>query len=368
MTPVRDLAPDNAPWLPILGDVNDPRGATTDESADAGTEEPLDEGSAVRALDPSAEALHADDAPSSAEPDDAAEPPPPPPPPGDVASDVAPGDDESDDGLAPEPPPLPALDASAHAHMLVDPVMASAAADTPLFDATAPLYVASTRIAYPPAAALIRIDQLPTGADPSAGGGVATPYASTVRHAHAGSAPVPVGRRRWFRRTVATVVALLLLAMTGLAIYLFMSASGWRDQAKGYLGSSQELGGELAGTRNDLSGAQAELEAVRAQLATAQERIVELANEKAQLGDEWEITQQLVDYQERVSDAAGQVALALDQCVQGQQEFIGYLQRERESTAPTYDPAELAKFETDVEALCQAASEANIALQLELSR
>ena len=356
--------------------MNHPRGGATGESADAGTEEPLDEGSAARALDPSAETLHPDDdapssaEPSSAEPDDAIEPPPP-------AADAP-----ADDGLAPEPapsppapdgepappPPPPALDASAHAHVLVDPVTASAPADTPLFDASAPLYVASTRIALPPAAALTRIDPLPTGADPSAGGGTPTPYASTVRHAHAGSAPVPVGRRRWFRRTVATVVALLLLATTGLAIYLFMSASGWRDQAKSYLGSSLELGGDLAGTRSDLSGARAELEAVRAQLATAQERIVELANEKAQLGDEWEITQQLVDYQERVSDAAGQVALALDQCVQGQQEFIGYLQRERESTVPTYDPAELAKFETDVEALCQAASEANIALQLELSR
>ena len=343
--------------------MNDPLGAATDESAEGRTEEPLDEGLAARALDPSAEALHPDDdapppppAPDAAEPDDAAEPPPPPPPPADDA--VAP----------PPPPPPPALDASAHAHVLVDPVTASAAADTPLFDATAPLYVVSTRIAYPPAAALTQVDPLSTGAGDTTGGGMPTAYASTVRHAHAGSAPVPVGRRRWFRRTVATIVTLLLLATTGLAIYLLMSAREWRDQAKSYLGSSQELGGELAGTRNDLSGAQAELEAVRAQLATAQERIVELANEKAQLGDEWEITQQLVDYQERVSDAAGQVALALDQCVQGQQEFIGYLQRERESTAPTYDPAELAKFETDVEALCQAASEANIALQLELSR
>jgi hypothetical protein len=333
--------------------VNDPRGGATGASADAGTEEPLDEGSAARALDPSADAVE----PSSGEPDDvvddaAASAPPPPPP----------------DDAPPPPPPPPALDASAHAHVLVDPVLASAAADTPLFDATAPLYVVSTRIAYPPAATLTRIDPLPTGADLPVGGNGATPYASTIRHAHAGSAPVPVRGRRWFRRTVATVVTFLLLATTGLAIYLFVSASGWRDQAKSYLGSSLELGGELAGTRSDLSGARAEIEAVRAQLATAQERIVELANEKAQLGDEWEITQQLVDYQERVSDAAGQVALALDQCVQGQQEFIGYLQRERESPVPTYDPAELAKFETDVEALCQAASEANIALQLELSR
>ena len=353
MTPVCDPAPASAPWLPILGHVNDPRGRATGESADAGTEEPLDEGSAGRALDPSTETLHtADDAPAPPPADDAVEP-----------------------HSAVEPPP-PALDAPARARVLVDPVSASGGADTPIFDATAPLDVASTQVADPLTAPLTRIDPLPTSADRSAGGGVPTPNASTVRHAHAGSAPVPVpvpapvrvGRRRWLRRTLATVVALLLLATTGLAIYLFMSASGWRDQAKSYLGSSLELGGDLAGTRSDLTGARAELEAVRAQLATTQERIVELANEKAQLGDEWQITQQLVDYQERVSHAAGQVALALDQCVQGQQEFIGYLQLAAAPNGPVYDPAELARFETDVKALCQAASEANDALQLELSR
>lgn len=121
-----------------------------------------------------------------------------------------------------------------------------------------------------------------------------------------------------------------------------------------------------------MAGSQAELEAVRAQLSTAHARIVELADEKNQALDDWEITQQLVDYQQRVSEAAGGVALALDRCVQGQQELIGYLQQQAEASddpdkAP-YDPEQLAQFETDVELLCQEASEANISLQLELAR
>ncbi len=149
-----------------------------------------------------------------------------------------------------------------------------------------------------------------------------------------------------------------------------MSADEWRAQAGGYLRTAQQLGDDLAGTRNQLAGSQAELEAVRAQLSTAHARIVELADEKNQALDDWEITQQLVDYQQRVSEAAGGVALALDRCVQGQQELIGYLQQQADPTVstPPYDPEQLAQFETDVEALCQEASEANISLQLELSR
>ena len=176
---------------------------------------------------------------------------------------------------------------------------------------------------------------------------------------------------------IALVIAvgIALLAGVGLTVYLYQSARAWRDHADGYLREAQNLGEELATTRSDLAGAQAELEAVRDQLAAAHQRITELASEKAQISDEWEITQQLVDYQERISDAAGQVALALDQCVQSQQELIGYLARAAETprpgnspSPPPYDPAQLAQFESDVEAFCQEASEANISLQQELAR
>ncbi len=169
-------------------------------------------------------------------------------------------------------------------------------------------------------------------------------------------------------RVTAAVVGIALVATSVLAAYLYQSARDWRDHADDYLAQAQGLGAELAQSRSDLAGAQAELEAVRAQLTTAHQRITELADEKAQIGDEREVTQQLVAYQERISVAAGQVALKLDQCVQGQQELIGYLQRVADDPTAALPPDQLAQFEGNVEAFCQAASEANIALQRELSR
>lgn len=188
------------------------------------------------------------------------------------------------------------------------------------------------------------------------------------RHARLHTPRRPSRRRTILRRVLAVVLTLLLLGVSALAVYLYLSAQAWRDRATDYLGASLELGEDLSTTRSELSWAQAELEAVQAQLDTAHERIIELANEKNQLGDEREITQQLVDYQKRVSDAAGEVADALDRCVQGQQQLIGYLQASAQPGGPVYDPVELSDFETNVEALCQAASEANIALQDELDK
>ncbi|MBC7291641.1 MAG: hypothetical protein H5T83_09985 [Actinotalea sp.] len=159
----------------------------------------------------------------------------------------------------------------------------------------------------------------------------------------------------------------MTVALAASTVYLYRTTTAWQEQSEAYLDDARGLGGELAATRASLVGTESELEGVRAQLATAQGRIVELADEKAQIGDDREVQRQLVDYQQRVSEAAGQVALALDQCVQGQQELIGYLQNTVTDVAQ-YDPDELERFRTDVEVLCQTATEANIALQRELSR
>lgn len=166
-------------------------------------------------------------------------------------------------------------------------------------------------------------------------------------------------RRRWpvALLAVTTVVG----AVAG--AYLWRTSDAWQARAEEYLIASQALGTEIATTRTELADVQAELEAVRAQLGTAQARIVELADEKAQLGDDREIQRQLVDYQERVSEAAGRVALALDQCVQGQNQLIGYMEN-----AAQYDPVELDQYATSVQELCQTATEANTALQSELAR
>lgn len=153
-----------------------------------------------------------------------------------------------------------------------------------------------------------------------------------------------------------------MLLATAAAVYLYRTTTAWEDRAEEYRRAAEGLGGSLAATQAELEGARAELEGVRAQLATANERIVELADEKAQLGDDREVQRQLVDYQQRVSEAAGTVALALDQCVQGQDQLIGYLQN-----AAQYDPVELERFGQDVQTLCQQATDANAALQRELA-
>lgn len=169
-------------------------------------------------------------------------------------------------------------------------------------------------------------------------------------------------RGRLLVRGVVAVLVVLLLLASLLAAHLYRTTVAWQQRSAEYLKVSQQLGEDLAGSRAELAGARGELDAVRAQLATAQQRIVELADEKARLGDDREVQRQLADYQERVSDAAGRVALALDQCVQGQNQLIGYME-----DAAQYDPVELDRYASDVQSLCQTATEANTALQRELA-
>lgn len=175
------------------------------------------------------------------------------------------------------------------------------------------------------------------------------------------SAPARRPPRRW-----QVTSALLLLSTALLAAgttYLWRTTEAWERRAGDYEAVSIGLGAELADTRLELEDTTAQVEAITAQLQTAQERIIELADEKAQIGDDREAQRLLADYQERVTDAAGRVALALDQCVRGQNQLIGYLQN-----AELYEPEDLAAYTVEVADLCQAATDANTALQGELAR
>lgn len=197
-------------------------------------------------------------------------------------------------------------------------------------------------------------------------------------------APRPRHRRRRIRRVMAVTGVVLLVGALGttvvLARHLWRTAEAWEDRADRYERDASGLGQDLALERADLAATRAELEAVRDQLAVAHERIIGLADEKARLGDDNEVQKRLVDYQERVSEAAGTVALALDQCVQGQQQLIALLALPDPpdpppGTPPTPDPdapqppteAEIEGLRTEVDELCQAATEANIELQRELA-
>jgi hypothetical protein len=203
----------------------------------------------------------------------------------------------------------------------------------------------------------------PSGAPPTPPATAAASRAGQTGGNTVSPTPPTRSRRRWLLPTTAAVLALTTALLGGATAYLWHTSDAWEKRAADYESASKDLGAVLANTRADLKTTTADLAAVRAQLSTAQARIIELANEKAQIGDDREAQRLLVDYQQRVSKAAGTVAQALDQCVQGQNELIGDLQQ-----AELYDPAYLAARDTQVQALCQAATDANIALQSELSR
>ncbi|QGQ19572.1 hypothetical protein GC089_10485 [Cellulomonas sp. JZ18] len=173
----------------------------------------------------------------------------------------------------------------------------------------------------------------------------------------------PPPRRRRAVVVLALVLVGVLVAAGLVGARLWSTTQRWEQAAADWEALARSHGEQLAQAQAELEATTGDLQATRDQLATAQTRITELADEKAQLGDSTAAQQQLADYQARVSQAAGNVATALSNCVEGQETLIGYLE-----DAARWDAADLARFRADVERVCGAATEANAALQRELAR
>nr|WP_240934768.1 hypothetical protein [Cellulomonas sp. IC4_254] len=157
-------------------------------------------------------------------------------------------------------------------------------------------------------------------------------------------------------------MSVLLVLVTALAAYLWVRTVRYEEYAAGVEAQGRTIGTELATLRTQHDGTLAELDAVNEQLSTAQSRITQLADEKAQVGDDREVQRQLVDYQERISQAAANVASALSTCIDAQNQLITYLE-----DAQAYDPADLERFKSDVQGVCNAATVANTELQRQLA-
>ncbi|MFC8799935.1 hypothetical protein ACFT2C_19545 [Promicromonospora sp. NPDC057138] len=170
-----------------------------------------------------------------------------------------------------------------------------------------------------------------------------------------GPAPAPGPRRS------SLWLAVLLVATIAVGAYLWVTTVRWQRNSAEWEEKAHVYAEEVASLRMQLDGASSELEAARDQLSTATARISDLANEKAQLGDENIASQQYLDYQTQVSAAAATVASALGQCVSGQEQLVGYLKE-----AEQYEAADLSRYERQVNALCADADDANESLQREI--
>ncbi|WP_448071729.1 hypothetical protein [Georgenia yuyongxinii] len=170
-------------------------------------------------------------------------------------------------------------------------------------------------------------------------------------------------RARRPRRWVAVVLAVLLVLALAAGTYLAVLARAWSARSGELDAVAADLGTRLAQAQADLDQRTSELGTAQSQLQAARDRIVALADEKAQTGDEREAQRQLAEYQERISAAAGSVASALQECVSGQEQLIGYLR-----DAELFEPSALESFEAEVATFCDQAEAANADLQRELGR
>jgi len=175
--------------------------------------------------------------------------------------------------------------------------------------------------------------------------------------------PPPVRTYRTAVVALSVVLGLVLVGGGVLTGYLLRVNAAWQQHSQEWQALATQHGADLAQAQFDLESTRTELQGVRDQLATAQARITQLADEKAQLGDESAAQQQLTDYQQRVSHAAGQVATALSSCIDGQQQLITLL-----GNQSAWDPAQLATFKQQVNDYCAGARAANASLQAELAK
>lgn len=126
-------------------------------------------------------------------------------------------------------------------------------------------------------------------------------------------------------RTAIWILAALLALAVAAASYLGYLASKWSSFGEATHSANYELGETLLNTQVDLDSAKQSLENTRNQLTTAQQRISELAKEKALVGDDRE--QQRIIAQDTTAVATESLAISRDlaRCLDLQIEYSEYL-------------------------------------------
>lgn len=173
---------------------------------------------------------------------------------------------------------------------------------------------------------------------------------------------IPVKRQRLWIIITALLVALLIAA--SVIIYRLVDVSNkWEAQVEEVKAQNYDLGERLSGEQSQVILLQSQLDTVNEQLRTAQQRVLELADDVAQRDDNAEFYARQITDLTNVLATASAVANSLNKCVDYEQQLIGYLK-----DPDNYDPAEVAEFEEGVKQVCDAATSANVDLQTALAQ
>jgi Skp family chaperone for outer membrane proteins len=164
----------------------------------------------------------------------------------------------------------------------------------------------------------------------------------------------PRARRSRGLIALAVILGLALVAAAALIAYLWRTTDEWRAESDRLVSVANEIAGERDTLTAELDQAQRDLEASDAQLREVQDRLLSLADERAQTGDELAMTQQ---FAQDVADVANQ----LESCVRGQEQLIEVLEE-----VERYDPESVAEGAEEISDACDQAlsSSENLRRQL----
>jgi len=163
-------------------------------------------------------------------------------------------------------------------------------------------------------------------------------------------------RRPWI--IASAVLAVLLLGTAIFAGYLWNVSRAWEDKSATVDAANYTLGTRLANEQSEVVRLTGELDLMSDQLATAQQRITELADINAQAGDNVQYyVQSITELSDQLANATA-VAAALNRCVEGKAQLVDYVRN-----AQNYDATDVEQFEASLTTLCANATAANLELQ-----
>ena len=172
---------------------------------------------------------------------------------------------------------------------------------------------------------------------------------------------IPVSRQKlWIAVTAAGVI--LLAVAIGLMVQTRSASLKWEQQVEDVTAQNYDLGKRLADEQAQVVTLQGENDQISNQLKTVQQKVLDLADAKAQQGDNVEFYARQIDELTTALSTAKGVGNGLDRCIEGHTQLVGYL-KDAASATPTYNPVEIADFETSLKIKCDNAVAANIELQ-----
>lgn len=155
----------------------------------------------------------------------------------------------------------------------------------------------------------------------------------------------------------------MLIAVSGALVGTTISALRLRSNASEWSKRAVAAEVELADKRASLDSATRELETASKLSDQYQERIDELANDKAQSGDEIALADVERAAYERIAKAYSDVTLKWQACVDGHEEYEKVL-----ADRGRYNAADVKRFMNDLEKVCSEAQAADDDLRSQLSR